>query len=92
MTPNLRVFKTYKPIISSRKIIVANGHTFPIVGQGNVCLKPSLPVQHVLYVSSLSTNLLSVHKLTQDLNYSVIFSPNACVFNDLATGKDDWCC
>jgi len=47
MTPNLRVFETYKPIISSRKITVANNHIIPIVGQGNVCLNPSLPVQHV---------------------------------------------
>ena len=80
MTPNLRVFETYKPIISSRKITLANGHTFPIVGQGKVYLNHVFQVQHVLYVPSLSTNLLSVHKLTQDLNCRVIFSPHDCVF------------
>ena len=72
---------------SSRKITVANGQAIPIVGQGNVCLNPSLLAQQVLYVPSLSTNLLSVHKLAQSLNCCVIFSPHDCVFQDLATRK-----
>jgi len=41
----------------------------------------------VLHVPSLSTNLLSVHKLTQDLNCHVIFSSHICVFQDLAMEK-----
>jgi len=87
MTPNLKAFENYKPITCSRNIRVANGQAIPILGQGNVCLNHSLPAQHVLYVPSLSTNLLSVHKLTQSLKCRVIFSPNDCALQDLATRK-----
>ena len=80
MTPNLSFFETYKPINSSRKITVANGQSVPIIGQGKVCLNLVFQVQDVLYVPSLSTNLLSIHKLTQDLNRRVIFSPYDCMF------------
>lgn len=91
MTPNLKVFETYEPITSSRKITVASGRVVPIVGQGNVCLNPSLPAQRVLYVPRLSTNLLSVHKLTQILNCRVIFSPHDCISGS-SHNEDNWCC
>ena len=90
MSPNMKFFETYEPITDSRKIIVANCQTIPIVGQGNVRLNPSLPAQHVLYVPRLSTNLLSVDKLTQSLKCSEFLTSWLCVSGS-NNREDDWC-
>lgn len=74
------MFETYKLGGTSKRITVANGNTIPTVGQGSVTLSPLLPIQQVLHVPNLSTNLIFVHQLTKDLNCCVIFSPHACEF------------
>ena len=66
---------------------MANGNTIPIAGHGNVNLNLSLPMQHVLHVPNLSNNLISVHKLTKDLNCCVVFFPNKYELQALDTGK-----
>jgi len=48
---------------------------------------PSLSLKDVLYVPKLSNNLISIRKLTHDLNCSITFSPTHCIFQNLATGK-----
>ncbi|KAJ9544807.1 hypothetical protein OSB04_024514 [Centaurea solstitialis] len=45
----------------------------------------------VLVVPSLSSNLLSVSQITKALNCYVIFWPNYCVFQDIATHKTLGC-
>ena len=41
----------------------------------------------MLHVPKLSNNLLSIQKVTQDLNCAVVFFHSHCVFQDLAIGK-----
>ena len=41
----------------------------------------------MLHVPKLSNHLLSIQKVTQDLNCTVVFFPSHFVFQDLATGK-----
>lgn len=54
-----------------------------IAGKGTT-LMPTLTLK---YVPKLSINLLSIPKLTTDLNCKVVFYPNYCVFQKLVTGK-----
>ena len=46
-----------------------------------------LIVKDVLHVPKLSVKLLSIHKLTTDLQCLVTFSPTLCKFQDQGTGK-----
>ena len=87
MTYDSNIFENYKPMSNSKRITVANGLTVPIADQGSVTLSPLLPIQQVLNVPNLSTNLISVHQLTKDLNCRVIFSHHACEFQALDSGK-----
>ena len=87
MTPYMSYLSSYSPLPNKRHITVANGSQTPIVGSGNIRLSPSLHLNHVLHVPKLSNNLLSIHKLTKDLNCVVTFFHSHCVFQDLATGK-----
>jgi hypothetical protein len=44
-------------------------------------------VNNILCLPEFKSNLLFVSKLTQDLNYNVIFSPNKVMFHDRISGK-----
>jgi len=41
----------------------------------------------ILHVPKLDCNLISISKLTRDLNCVAKFFPNLCIFQDLDTGK-----
>ena len=85
MTRNSNFLESYHG--ETGKIRVANGATVPVHGQGTCHCLPSLPLSNVLHVPSLSANLLSVPRITENLNCSVTFFPSYCVFQDLATGR-----
>jgi len=87
MTPHSSYFSSYNALSCNQHINVANGFNTHIIGCGNIHLQPSFSLKNVLHISKLSNNLLSIHKITQDLNRPVIFFHSHCVFQDLATGR-----
>ncbi|KOM56062.1 hypothetical protein LR48_Vigan10g195400 [Vigna angularis] len=87
MTPCRVSFNSYDESSKEQLITVANGQGIPICGSGNIVLESSIILKGVLHVPQLANNLISVQKLTKDLNCSVIFFSTHCVFQDLATGK-----
>ena len=80
MTHNSNQFKTYLPCPSNRKIVVADGATTTVAGIGDVHVTSNLVLKNVLHVPQLSTNLVSIQKLTQDLSCRVIFDASFCEF------------
>ena len=80
-------FRTYNPCPGNRKITVADGSPITVAGQGTVNLSNSLSLNNVLHVPKLSSNLISIHQITKDLNCRVIFYSTHCVFQDLVTGR-----
>jgi hypothetical protein len=60
---------------------VANGSKISIQGQGTTKIFDR-NVSEILYLPDLTTNLLSVHRLCQELNCNVIFSSKKVVFED----------
>lgn len=60
-------------------MLVANGMKAPINGMGvlNFFFKE---IKDVLFIESFSTNLISIKKLTKELNCNAIFSSNNVIF------------
>ena len=87
MTHTCNNFLTYSPCSSSKKIATADGSLATIAGIGDVKISPLMTLKNVLHVPKLSTNLISIHKLTQDLYYTVIFHNNYCIFQDKDSGR-----
>lgn len=54
---------------------------------GNLKLNEGEMISNVLCVPIFRFNLLSVYKLTKELNCCVYFFPTCCVFQDLLSGK-----
>ena len=57
---------------------MVDGSLTTIVGVGDVQISSTLKLRNMLHVSKLSTNLVSIRKLTQDLSCNVIFYLTMC--------------
>ena len=55
-------------------------------GQGEVQISPPITLKNVLHVPKLSTNLISIQKLTKDLSCNVFYS-NYCILQDKNSGR-----
>jgi len=80
MTNSSNLFCTYTPCPSSRKISVADGSLTTVAGLGDVKLSPEFNLRQVLHVPKLISNLISIQKLTKDMNCCVTFFPSYCEF------------
>lgn len=80
-------FETYKPASHYKKITGANGNSVRVAGQGDARSSASLPLEDVLLMPLLSTNLIPARRLKKDLNYRVIFSHHDSVFQEIGTRR-----
>ena len=87
MTSISSLFQTYVPCAGHQKVKIADGSLSSIAGKGSIKLSDNLILKSVLHVPNLSCNLLSVSKLSQDSNCSVVFYPTKCEFQDMVTEK-----
>ena len=67
-------------------ITLANGSQTMAKGIGSTSPLPSIPLTSVLYVFDSPFNLLSIGKLTGDLNCLITFSDNSVTLQDRSTG------
>ncbi|XP_019236310.1 PREDICTED: uncharacterized protein LOC109216595 [Nicotiana attenuata] len=89
MASNSEMLKTMTGLPDSSKgnVNLPNGKTVPIICKGIYKLTDHDVIHDVLCVPDFKYNLLSVSKLTKELQCSVNFFPTFCVFQDLYTGK-----
>ena len=64
-----------------------DGSNSKVAGTGSIQLTSELLLTSVLHVPDLDCNLLSISKLTKDLNCVTKFYSNMCVFQDLDSGR-----
>ena len=68
-------------------ITLANGSQTMAKGIGSASPLLSIPLTSVLYVPDSPFNLLSISKLTHDLNCLITFSDNSVTLQDQSTGR-----
>ena len=81
------LFSTYIPCSGKDKVRTVDGNFSSVSGKGVIHISDSLSLSSVLHVPNFLTNLLSISRLTCDLNCCVTFYPSHCVFQDLTTKK-----
>ena len=65
---------------------MAEGTQSLVKGKGSVCVG-GLLLKSVLYVPNLKYSLLSMSKLSKDLDCIMTFFPSYCIFQDRSSGK-----
>jgi GAG-pre-integrase domain len=86
MTWDQNKLQNIRSTVEPQHVQVANGNKVKIEGLGTVKLLTK-DVHNNLYLPAFNINLLSISKITQDLNCKVIFSLNKVIFQDQESGK-----
>ncbi|KAA0051253.1 Beta-galactosidase [Cucumis melo var. makuwa] len=73
-------FISYAPCVGNEKIRIVDSSLAPITGKGQIAPSDSFTFQNVLHVSKLSYNLLSISKITRELQCKAIFLPESVYF------------
>ena len=68
-------------------ITLANKSQTMAKGIGSACPLPSTPLTSIIYVPDSPFNLISINKLTRDLNCLITFSNNSVTLQDWSTGR-----
>lgn len=66
-------------------IVMPSGEQAPIISIGNLPLNSFFCLKNVIGVPSCKVDLMSVSRITRDLNCSVTFFPYWCILQDLMT-------
>lgn len=61
---------------------ITNSSFSTIAGIGLVKIAPNITLNSILHVPKLPCNLLSISKITKDLNCLIQFSQDTCLFQD----------
>ena len=89
MTGNLDTLETKIKAKNLSPVTVANGSKVPIDQIGTTTIL-SNKISNVLYLPTFASNLISVSKITNELNCNVIFSPENVIFQGQNNEEDDW--
>ena len=81
------IFSSYTPSSENQRVKIVDGSLSVIAGIGKIVISTTITLTRVLHGPKLSYNLLSISKITKDLNCVVNFSQSTCVFQDLISGR-----
>ena len=68
-------------------VTLANKSQTMAKGIGLTCPLPSIPLTSIIYVPDSPFNLISISKLTRDLNCLITFSNNSVTLQDWSTRR-----
>ena len=87
MTGYAGFFSTYNPDSRHINVKITDGSFAVVAGTSTIVLNPHITLYDVLHVPKLACNLLSIRKLTKDLDFSVQFLQSHCEFQEVTLGK-----
>lgn len=85
ITHNVELLHDKKEYINGAPVIIPNGNEIPVKGVGSSTLPNGLQLNDVLHIPDFKCNLLSVSKITNDLQSTLTFWPGFCIMQDLLT-------
>lgn len=87
MTPLLFLFDKLRRIEKHFSIITPTGSAVMVETMGDISLDKNIFLKDVLFIPDFSCNLISIHRLTQDLDCTVTYDKNCCVMQDLTSKR-----
>ena len=87
MIGDILVFDEYKSCNENSSVRIADGTHSSVAGISSVVISKEIKLHSVLFVPNLDYNLLSISKLTKDLECIIRFSSNLCEFQALNSGR-----
>ncbi|KAF3664944.1 hypothetical protein FXO37_11250 [Capsicum annuum] len=77
-------FPSMTPLHIPLNISLPNSFKVTVTHIGSVSILPNLTLSNVLYVPMFKYNLLSVHRLSAQIKWNVLFTSSECLLQDLS--------
>lgn len=90
MNNNSEYFHTYTPCPNNKKIVIVDSSLNTIICKGDIEFTFTLILKSILHVLKLCTNLVSINKFSQDLNYLILLIVTFAKDNWMCWGKTDF--
>lgn len=87
MTGTKSLFNRLSKLSDIRSVVIANGRTCPVSGEGVVHASSQITFDNVLYVPEFPVNLLSINKTTT-LLCNIL--PLSLYLSESTDGEEDW--
>ncbi|CAN0910966.1 Retrovirus-related Pol polyprotein from transposon TNT 1-94 [Linum grandiflorum] len=87
MTGSREVLANYQTYPKRAGVRIADGSLSPVEGIGRVRINSEIELFPVLYVPTLTCNLVSISQLIKDLSCKAVFSSNQCFLQEESSGK-----
>ncbi|OMO75305.1 Integrase, catalytic core [Corchorus capsularis] len=87
ITNNGELLAEIEKAIGGSPVTIPNGDKIPVKSVGKVKLPNGMKIDHVLNIPDFKCNLISVGRLTNDLNCALIFIADFCVIQDLPSRR-----
>ncbi|OMO64840.1 Integrase, catalytic core [Corchorus capsularis] len=87
ITNNGELLAEIEKAIGGSPVTIPNGDKIPVKSVGKVKLPNGMKIDHVLNIPDFKCNLISVGRLTNDLNCALIFISDFCVIQDLPSRR-----
>ena len=85
MTGNRNLLRSFRTLENDQYFTVANDEKIKIKGWGMISILNKNFLQDVFYIENCTVNLLSISKLTKELNCQIIFDQDNVIFQDQIT-------
>jgi GAG-pre-integrase domain len=86
MTGDKNLLNNYKCHEGKQFVVIANGDRMEILGNDSINFF-SKNIQNVLHVKNCASNLISISKITSELNCEILFSSRNVIFQERITKK-----
>jgi hypothetical protein len=86
MTDDKNMLNNYKYYEGKQFVVVTNGDKMEILGSGSINFFSKI-IQNILYIRKCASNLLSISKITNELNYKILFSSRNMIFQEWITKR-----
>ncbi|CAH9144815.1 unnamed protein product [Cuscuta epithymum] len=83
---DINLFNIISPA-TEPSVKIPNGESIPFHAVGSLYLPNGFHLERVLYIPKFQCNLLSVSRLTSDLNCTFTFFPDFCILQDVPSRK-----
>ncbi|KAJ9561856.1 LOW QUALITY PROTEIN: hypothetical protein OSB04_007016 [Centaurea solstitialis] len=87
ITHNVEILENRVQTRNEDPVVIPNGDSIPVEGKGECTLSGGAKIKGVLHIPKFTCNLLSVSRLSKDLQSVIMFFPDFCVMQKLHTRR-----
>lgn len=82
MSNNVEIFENVRKARNGERVVILDGNSLKVDKIEDVVINEYIKLKDVLYVPEFNCNLVSLKRLSEDMDYAITYYSNVCVIQD----------